>query len=170
MYNTRVSQKIQVDTLVMEFVPATDSVYQWETLFSRMYSKNKSPNINAISLEAEPLAGIPPAVTDLEGRLIVPKEGANVTAPKEAKPPLPEVYKETSVARLSELEEEEEEENLSGSNMRSSSKRSRSRSSSSSSRKKASTKRARSKKRAPARKKQRGTSKKKKRSRSKITN
>jgi len=79
----------------MEYVPAKDSAYQWETLFEGMYNKNKTFNINEISLERESVTGIPPNVTDLQGQPLVPKEAANVDPPKPITPPDPSVYKDT---------------------------------------------------------------------------
>jgi len=77
----------------MDYVPAKDSAYQWETLFEGMFDKNKRANINEISLERDSVTGIPPNDTNMNGQMIVPKIGANVIPPREAPTPIPEIYK-----------------------------------------------------------------------------
>ncbi len=93
----------------MEFVPAKDSVHQWETLYERMSNTNKTSNINEIDIEKASVTGIPPSVTDLEGNLIVPKEASNVKPPRPETPPLSPLYKETSQLGTQERLEEEED-------------------------------------------------------------
>lgn len=75
-------------------VPVRDSAYQWKTLFTKL-SEGKLPNINEISLEYEPVDGLPASVTGLDGELEAPKEAGNVIAPPPEKLPTPEAYKET---------------------------------------------------------------------------
>jgi len=77
----------------MEYVPAKDSAYQWETLFEGMFDKHKRANINEISLERDSVTGIPPNDSNWNGQMLVPKEGANVIPPREAPVPLPDIYK-----------------------------------------------------------------------------
>jgi len=79
----------------MQYVPAKDSVYQWETLFEGMFDKNRRANINEISLEHQSVTGIPPNASDVNGQMLVPKDAENVIPPKPSLPPLPDVYKNT---------------------------------------------------------------------------
>ena len=74
-------------------VPVRDSAYQWKTLFTKL-SEGKLPNINEISLEYQPVDGLPPSVTGLEGELEAPKEAGNVLPPPPEKIPIPDAYKD----------------------------------------------------------------------------
>ena len=75
-------------------VPVRDSVYQWKTLYTKL-SEGKLPNINEISLEHQPVDGLPASVTGLSGELEAPKEAGNVFPPPPEEIPIPEAYKKT---------------------------------------------------------------------------
>lgn len=75
-------------------VPVRDSVYQWKTLYTKL-SEGKLPNINEISLEYQPVDGLPASVTDLNGELEASKDAGNILPPKPEPIPIPESYKET---------------------------------------------------------------------------
>lgn len=75
-------------------VPVRDSVYQWKTLFTKL-SEGKLPNINEISLEHQPVDGLPASVTGLSGELEAPKDAGNVVPPPPEEIPVPEAYKNT---------------------------------------------------------------------------
>lgn len=75
-------------------VPVRDSAHQWKTLFTRL-SEGKLPNINEITLDNEPVDGLPPSVTDINGEYNAPQDAGNVLPPPPPKIPVPEIYHET---------------------------------------------------------------------------
>ena len=80
--------------MMNNLVPVRDSAYQWKTLFTKL-SEGKLPNINEISLEYQPVEGLPASVTGLDGELEAPKEAGNVLPPPPEEIDLPEAYKNT---------------------------------------------------------------------------
>lgn len=75
-------------------VPVEESAHQWETVFTRL-AEGKTVNINEIPLSADPVEGIPPSVSDLNGHFEASQLAENVLPGPEEKPPIPEAYKET---------------------------------------------------------------------------